>query len=358
MEQLSATLVVFGLTIDAVLSDPQWTSTPRDLDCVEVFSGMGAVTMAARGAGKRAQPFDILRDMRENMATANGFRRSVLLVMRLVVGGLLWLAPVCSTWVFMNSSNCQRKKKNKYYGNKSYKPVQQGNIMARASAFLILLAAQRCVQAAVENPVGSCIFKFPPLQRVLAALCMVRAITYRCAFSTEPYGERMRKPFEFWATGTWIQDTAEACTCPNNVHKQLVIRYWRAGRWRTKGIKSALSASGAYPEGLGRRIVQSWLHATSGSAPSSSHTKPQKFWATPSGAGAFTSSAEPGGAVQPIVFSVQRPVSMPNVQAPAVNTQVTTRRAWATPSAGDQPSMSSPMLVRPPAVRAWAHPSP
>ena len=122
-EQLSATLVVFGLTIDAVLSDPQWTSTPRDLDYVEVFSGMEAVTMAARGAGKRIRPFDILR------------------AMRLVAGGLLWLAPVCSAWVFMNSTACQRNQRNKYYGNESYKPVQQGNVMAHASAFLILLVA-------------------------------------------------------------------------------------------------------------------------------------------------------------------------------------------------------------------------
>ena len=223
MEHLCATLTVFGLTINAVLSSTLWLDLARDLDCVEIFSGVQSVVRAALEKGMRAQGFDKLLDPMDDITTPGGFRRAVTLVMRLAPGGLLWLAPVCSSWVFMNSSKCKRTAANGYRGDEGYKPVQLGNIMAEATAFLILLAYRRCCTAAMENPIQSVIFRYGPLQIVVEALRMVRTITYRCAFSNAPYGDRMKKGYCFLAIGEWIKQTSERCRCPGRVHKKLIV---------------------------------------------------------------------------------------------------------------------------------------
>ena len=103
----------------------------------------------------------------EDITTPAGFKHAVNLVLQLVVGGLLWMAPVCSSFTFMNSSNCMRGPSNDHYGDTNYPSVIEGNLMARIAAFLFVLAWARGVDVAIENPPGSCIWKFPPLKTIL-----------------------------------------------------------------------------------------------------------------------------------------------------------------------------------------------
>jgi hypothetical protein len=72
-----------------------------------------------------------------------GFRGAIALVLRLVSYGLLWLAPDCSSWGFMNPSLCKRSEGNGFVGDVTYSKVIEGNAMAESSVFLILLAAAR-----------------------------------------------------------------------------------------------------------------------------------------------------------------------------------------------------------------------
>jgi len=335
MDHLCATLTVFGLTVHAVLSSSEWLQIARDLDVVEIFSGVESVVTAAWERGLRAKGFDKLHCAQDDITTPEGFRRAVTLVMRLVAGGLLWLAPVCSSWVWMNSKNCKRKKDNGYRGNLTYKPVLLGNVIAEASAFLTLLAYRRLCEAAVENPIRSVIFKYRPVQQVAEALQMVPVITYRCAFSGAPYGERFQKGFRFLATGAWIEQTSERCCCPGGVHKQLVKISFSGGKRRVTGIQSALMVSGAYPRALGRRIVQSWLaHRSQQLTASSAHS---------------ASNSLAGG--QTRFWAQAMPQPGDNAAAPH---STPTTRSWAKPSA-----MSGQQMTTGPGVtRAWQQPPP
>ena len=69
--------------------------------------------------------------------------------------------------------------------------------MARIAAFLFALAWARGVDVAVENPPGSCMWKFPPFKAILdginSAFELSEAITHRCAFDPLPLGERYLK---------------------------------------------------------------------------------------------------------------------------------------------------------------------
>ena len=93
----------------------------------------------------------------------------------------------------MNCSRCQRSEDNGYVGDVTYSKVIAGNTMAESSVFLVLLAAARQVKAALENLVGSHLFKYGPVVDMVNSLNMVIAYTYRCAFSVAPFGKRYKK---------------------------------------------------------------------------------------------------------------------------------------------------------------------
>jgi len=349
-------LRIFDLTVDAVLSVPAWTQVPRDLACIEVFSGVGSVTSAALARGFAASSYDKNRvpgttdcpqsPRCEDITTEVGFKNTVRLVMRLRVGGLLWLAPVCSSWGFMNSSHCKRHASSGYIGDLSRAPVQMGNRIANASAFLIMLANGRGAEAAMENPCQSTIFKFAPVAAVIRSLSMVRSVTHRCAFCAMPDGDRFLKAFAFVATGTWITQTAEPCKCTKG-HKQLVVRRRIAGKVKVTGIKSALTLSGAYPAALGQRIVESW-----------------------SGRGAVAVQGSAFRVVGAVAKKRRRtssttPTATPGVSGAARHHadagKTHSRPSWMTPSAS--PTYTSPSAAGgtegaqlPTSTRSWMHP--
>ena len=255
-------LILFGLSVQQVLDNDGWAHSPRNLECVEIFAGVGAVAAAAKELGLRAATYDKYRipgntEVTEDITTWEGFQTAIGLVMRLVPAGLLMLAPVCASWGFMNSSRCQRSACNGYEGNMSYPPVVQGNAIAKASVFLILLAAARGVRAAMENPVSSSMFKYRMVVEMQMSLGMTTAIAYRCAYSSFPYGKRYKKGFRFIATGKWIRGVAAQCHCPGGVHLPLVTKSrGRDGKIRFTGIKKRMIESGTYPLQLGRKIIQ------------------------------------------------------------------------------------------------------
>ena len=138
--------------------------------------------------------------------------------MRLRVGGLLWLAPICSSWGWLNVSKTKRSAANCYYGDPNYKPVCEGNHIAIVSTFLVELAIAWCVQAVLENPPGSYIWKFPPLALSLKSLGMYShtAICHRCAYEVadKPSKLHLGKLYKLVATGAWIQGGCKILRVP------------------------------------------------------------------------------------------------------------------------------------------------
>ena len=52
------------------------------------------------------------------------------------------MAPVCSSFVFANTSNTKRCAQN-FMGDTSYEPVASGNLMADIAGFLMRVAKER-----------------------------------------------------------------------------------------------------------------------------------------------------------------------------------------------------------------------
>ncbi len=305
-------IVLFGLTLAAVLSAPhEFYNGPLDLDALELWSGVGSVWQAADREGFRSQGFDILRipghtnvessDLCEDMTRKAGFLRALALVLRLRPGGLLWMAPVCSSWGYLCCSKTLRHKS--IWGNPRCASVGPGNLMAEAAAFFYLLAWARLVEAVVENPAGSYIFKFPPTRDALRSVAdadptqaqkpkgkalhkrrkrqakkvhrsWFHCVTPRCAFDDAPDGERFLKRYALACTGGWIHKLHRRCTCRNKHKAMAKKRTVAAGRVEVTGSKKLLAKSASYPEALGTAVVQSWRQGPCTLPPPPSHGQP------------------------------------------------------------------------------------
>lgn len=268
---LLTTLVIFGISVQDVLQD----STPdvaRNKDALDLFCGAAAIHRAAVDSGLASTAFDKFRvpgitdsgkaGLTEDLSSKSGFMRALELVKQLRRGGLLVMGPPCSSFVVLNAKNCQRNAQNNYQGDLKYPPVQLGNLLATAAAFLMTVACMRGVEVVFENPPSSTIWKFPIVKQVLDSFVQRSTCTPRCAWSTEPWGKRMLKRFKFACTGTWISDIRCKCRCPGRRHLRLTGRVWRNGKFRFTGKGLALKKSAAYPDALGKAIVNAWRKST------------------------------------------------------------------------------------------------
>ena len=185
-------LVLFGcFTLQSVLEQ---ANVARDTDVVELWSGVGAVVAAAGNLGFETRAFDLHRvpgvtnragAENEDITKKSGFGIALKHVLSLRPGGLLWMAPLCSSFVFPNNSNTKRTKAN-FAGDESYKPVAEGNLMAMICVFFAQLALARCVHVGFENLVGSTIWSYCRMWCKVLDLLECKTIG-RCAYDEGPF---------------------------------------------------------------------------------------------------------------------------------------------------------------------------
>ena len=273
MKPIDCSLLIFGLTVSSVLDS---ACQQRDLDAVELWSGVEAIVSAARVAGFTAEPFDKFRvpgvtdtddpDTTEDILLEAGFKRALSLVLRLRPGGLLWMAPVCSSWIFLNLKNTKRTQVRgpRFQGNLKFLPVQQGNRMAEMAAFLFLVAVSRGVHAVIENPAGSMMFRYLVFEQTCRLWKQLFwAIVPYCRYSTAPLGKRYGKKFKMMGSHAWVQQLAAKCQCPGRKHVKLVIEKIVNGKRIVTGKKKALRDSSAYPPRMGTDVIQKWMNNVS-----------------------------------------------------------------------------------------------
>ena len=76
---------VWGITVWEVLTGDAWASQRlhRDLDCLELWCGVGAVWGAAMGSGLRSRGCDKARSMADDILTQGGFVRALQFTLQL-----------------------------------------------------------------------------------------------------------------------------------------------------------------------------------------------------------------------------------------------------------------------------------
>ena len=120
------------------------------------------VCIAAQGMASHDKRFKTLTyelhdstpDLTQDILTDAGFVVLLKYVLRLRRTGMALLAPVCSSWRWLNRFTSGRSRDN-WQGNTSVLSVRQGNLMvSRVVLLLWLLDAMGCVYV-LEQPLGS-----------------------------------------------------------------------------------------------------------------------------------------------------------------------------------------------------------
>ena len=301
------TICLFGqFTVSSVLADRQLAPAKRDLDVAELWSGVASTVAAARLLGLSAAPFDKFRlpgvtnvggPGAEDITTKAGFLKALALVLRLRPGGLLGMAPTCSSFGFGPSSRSKRGKSN-WSGDTGRSFVRVGNLEAQIAMFLFCVAVARDVHAWMENPSGSYMFSFlaPTLllfrrpgqerkrnsrqadaqKKPLKNSFLSTGYCERCAYVTEEDVERREnylKRYKFVASGLWIHRAMKKCNCGKGVRHEALMTADPKDPRKMTGRKEHMRKSASYPAALGSALIAAWRSgATFNTAPACSQT--------------------------------------------------------------------------------------
>ena len=130
----------------------------------EMFCGVAAISRAFADSGLPAMGYDYLKDplMNDILAPA-GFLHAVTMVLALdPTAGFLWLATVCSSWVWMSHGSTGRCVA--FPLGMPCASVNDANTMvARCSLLILLCIAKGCIWA-LEQPPSSLMALHPAMQ--------------------------------------------------------------------------------------------------------------------------------------------------------------------------------------------------
>ena len=255
MEQSLALLVVWSLVARVATAGsltPAWAQQmleeleepARTLDVVEIFAGQGHLHQACAAVGLNAFGFDRRYGPDQDVRSKAGFLFAAALVLAVKVGGLLWLAPPCSSWVFLSSSGHKRNARNQYAGDQTRQDVLEANHIAVVTAALIRLAASRSLEVVVEQPADSCLYKFHPVRQALAAAAAGAVRTWLGAFAENFV---CSKPLELRGNCLWLPALFRNKPCRGRASEEV----YRVGLDGKVSGGRALSSTSEYPVEFG-----------------------------------------------------------------------------------------------------------
>ena len=221
----------------------------RHLDAVELFAGQAEITQALQAAFFTALGVDASDGRAEsNMLSYRGFLNALHLIMRIKPKGLLWLAPPCSSWVYMSSSWHKRGKRNRHRGATRWCDIREANSLGCIVAILVLVASWRQVYYILEQPKGSKLLKFRPLQDALRNTGASTLTTYLRSFCpTFP----IKKPLSLCYTAPWAVLLSRPMPTTPRASINVYIKDAVTGQVTGKG---GLAETAAYPPEFARAV--------------------------------------------------------------------------------------------------------
>ena len=240
----------FGACLTKTLFDASAHGIQRDLDVVELWSGVASIATAAQRAGYKVATVDLKEG--QDLTTREGFQDAVNKVLRLKPGGLLSMGIECRSFVFLNSSNCKRNCYNQYAGDTKYEPVKTGNLFANEGKFFADLGFARDLIVVIENPPASHLWSYLPAN--FMKKLPYSAVCNRCVFEDAPDGQRLSKKYKFFSNAPWITALQCPCTCFGD---HISLTTYKDGQ--ITGKPELLKESEAYPKRLGEELVNAWM---------------------------------------------------------------------------------------------------
>lgn len=245
---------VIALLVNSLFSMPSLKWGPQyEIEHLELFAGDCSVTRGEFEEGRTSSiAMDVAHDPTNmDMLTSSGFVAACYHATCIRPGGGLLAAPVCSSFVFMNSGTSGRSQ-SRPLGREEFQSVANGNILCARTLVILWICAALQIWWIVEQPQGSFMEHHPCFQHVLALLDV-----HRHRMTMGSYGGSSEKPTWLYSCKREISELAQFRPATTRVTTvALVDRYLDgSGRMRIKGNKF-LKASQSYPLGFGRALAR------------------------------------------------------------------------------------------------------
>ena len=231
------------------------SATTKDLGCVEIFSGAGAVARGCAAYGMK--PATIELSDGQDITTPSGLRLTIEYLCRCKPQALVWLGVPCSSWIFCGRSNAGRYT---WWirGNEKLAYTRKHNEIADISASLAWLACCLGLVVVLEQPLTSELFSYPPMQRAIWDIGASRVQVWLDAF-----GATSQKPLQLWGNAPWLgslEKLSRALHRNAQPTERLTTQTTRDdGTKSVTGRTGAMKDSSAYPDPFGVEVGR--LHA-------------------------------------------------------------------------------------------------
>ena len=232
---------------------------------LDTFAGDKQMARSFLAAGMPMATFELLDDpVQENCLSMHGQQYFLqrLVQVSFQEGGICWMGPPCSWWVWLSRSVHQRSHESPQ-GNTQHPTVAFHNSLAEFVANAIRTCAALGVFFVLEQPLSSVM---PHFAAVRAALAEVGA--KRVSIPLWKFGAQSEKFLQLWGTAPWLQQLTEIArrigetahcgaqpggahysTQPGMVHvpkpPETLVR--RGGEGQVTGRPEVLSRSASYP---------------------------------------------------------------------------------------------------------------
>jgi hypothetical protein len=221
------------------------------LDILEFFAGKCVITDHCRALGLTSLPYEImLGPVLNNILSAKGFAFALYLACRLKEGSMCWLAPVCSSWVWLCQGSSGRNPAQPM-GDANKVFVRQANIMVSRVVLLLHVLRARRVFWILEQPQNSL------LQFHVRFQDFIRDYTvYRAHVPLGVFGSDTRKPVWLYSGHDIVNTFNQFRLLPGTKFSKSLVTRTLDGKVHGS---VHLRSSQAYPEDFGREVARLFM---------------------------------------------------------------------------------------------------
>lgn len=230
----------------------------KNLHVLDICAGAARITKWSELLGLNAMAMDRAYSADMDITTRKGLAMSILLLLRVVHGGIVFMGPQCSSWVWIGRSGTGRTAENPE-GDINNNTVFEANRCNSAIAILCVIARRINVQFCVEQPASTLFFHTRAMKHAMSDC-------HRAHFNMAAFGHDMPKPTVLMGNSGWLADfPSPEITAKYSKDKKKAqgkrtsaysIKVSPDGHKAVTGKRAALKSSQVYPVRFALEVVK------------------------------------------------------------------------------------------------------
>lgn len=228
----------------------------RNIHLLDVCAGKARISRWAMLHGLTAAAVDFEYGDHMDINSDIGLALLIILALRVVLGGLIFMGPQCSSWIWMSRSISKRSASDTT-GDTSRQFVADGNRLNSRCGVVCAIAHMMGVRWVIEQPGSSLFFESPPMAATIQH-CAAQSVK----FPMSDYGHACLKPTILVGTVTWLPQFAhkdkpkakQKAKAKPKAKSTLVTRWQQGGTTKVRGNR-ILKESQVYPVKFGLAVV-------------------------------------------------------------------------------------------------------